>query len=146
VKFLKWFGIVAAAYIVFVVLFETVFLGMNQPKLENSLYQMLVLTTIDGSGDSQSRRLARFETDKKLYVSAHHWPRGWYKRSLKHPNVQAEIDGVKSDYIAVPVEDDELERVVAKYPLGLATRFLIGFPPPRDVLRLDPATDGDSEG
>ena len=131
-KFLKWFGIVAAAYIVFVVLFETVFLGMNQPKLENSLYQMLVLTTIDGSGDSQSRRLARFETDKKLYVSAHHWPRGWYKRSLKHPNV--------------PVEDDELERVVAKYPLGLATRFLIGFPPPRDVLRLDPATDGDSEG
>jgi hypothetical protein len=145
-KFLKWFGVVAAVYIVFVILFETVFLGMYQPKLENSPYQMLVLTTIDGSGDSQSRRLARFETDKKLYVSAHHWPRGWYKRALKNPNVQVEIDGAKSDYIAVPVADEEVERVAAKYPLGLVTRFLMGFPPPRDVLRLDPAMGDESQG
>jgi hypothetical protein len=145
-KFLKWFGVVAAVYIVFVVLFETVFLGMYQPKLENSPYQMLVLTTIDGSGDSQSRRLARFETDKKLYVSAHHWPRGWYKRALKNPNVQVEIDGVKSNYIAVPVADEENERVAEKYPLGLVTRFLMGFPPPRDVLRLDPAMGSESQG
>ncbi len=107
-KFLKRLGIVAAVYIVFVVLFETVFLGLLQPKLENLPYQMLVLTTTDGSGDSQSRRLASFETDKKLYVSAHHWPRGWYKRTLKNPNVQVEINSMTSDYVAVPVEDEEL--------------------------------------
>ena len=145
-KFLKRLGIVAAVYIVFVVLFETVFLGLLQPKLENLPYQMLVLTTTDGSGDSQSRRLASFETDKKLYVSAHHWPRGWYKRTLKNPNVQVEINSMTSDYVAVPVEDEELEQVAAKYPLGLVTRFLMGFPPPRDVLRLDPAKGGESQG
>ncbi len=145
-KVLKWLGIIAAFYVSFVVVFETAFLGMYQPTLESTGIPMLVITTTDDSGESRKRRLARFETDEKLYVSAHHWPRGWYKRTLKNPNVQVEIDGVTSDYIAVPVEEEEFERVAAKHPLGLLVRFLMGFPPPRDILRLDPAIDGDFQG
>jgi len=103
---------------------------------------MLVITTTDDLGKSQKRRLARFQTDEKLYVSAHHWPRGWYKRSLKSPNVQVAIDGVTSDYIAVSVEEEEFQRVAAKHPLGFLVRFLMGFPPPRDILRLDPIVGG----
>jgi len=84
-------GIVIAIYIIFVVLFEGVFLGYNQPKLESAGIPMLVLTTTDEAGDSSPRRLARIETDGKLYVSAHHWPRGWYYEAVANPDVQVEM-------------------------------------------------------
>ena len=145
-KALKWLGIIAAFYVSFVVVFETVFLGMYQPTLESTGIPMLVITTTDDSGEPLERRLARFETDGKLYVSAHHWTRGWYKRSLKNPNVQVEIDGVTLEYIAVPVEGEEFEQVAAQYPLGVLVRFLMGFPPPRDILRLDPAMGSGIQG
>ena len=51
-----------------------------------------------------------------------------------------EIDGAAADYVAVPVEGEEFERVAAEYPLPLPIRFLMGFPPPREILRLDPTT------
>ena len=82
--------------------------------------------------------LARFETDGKLYVSAHHWPRAWYGRAIENPNVRVEIDGVAAEYVAVPVEGAEFERVAAEHPVPLPIRFLMGFPPPREILRLDP--------
>jgi hypothetical protein len=44
-----------------------------------------------------------------------------------------------ADYIAVVVEGEEFERVAAEHPLPLPILFLMGFPPPRDILRLDPA-------
>ena len=141
-KILKWSGIIAAFYVSFVVVFESAFLGMYQPTLESTGIPMLVITTADESGESLKRRLARFETDEKLYVSAHHWPRGWYKRALKNPSVQVEIDGVTSNYVAVPVVEEEFDRVVAKHPLGFLVRFLMGFPPPREILRLDPTMGG----
>ena len=103
---------------------------------------MLVITTTDDSGEFRDRMLARFETDGKLYVSAHHWPRGWYKRARKNPNVRVEIDGVVSDFIAVPVDGEEFERVATEYPLPFLVRFLMGFPPPRDILCLDSAIPG----
>jgi hypothetical protein len=53
--------------------------------------------------------------------------------------VRVEIDGVVADYIAVAVEGEEFERVAAEHPLPLRFLFLMGFPPPRDILRLDPA-------
>jgi hypothetical protein len=137
-KVLKLLGIVAVVYVSFVVVFETLFLGMYQPTLERTGIPMLVIATTDGSGETIERRLARFEMDGNLYISAHHWTRGWYKRALKYPNVRVEIDGVMSNHIAVPVEGKEFERVAAEYPLGLLVRFLMGFPPPRDILRLDP--------
>ena len=138
-KVLKWVGVLVAVYVGFVVAFETLYLGWYQPKLASTGIPMLVITTTDDSGVSRERRLARLETDGRLYVSAHHWPRGWYRRALQNPNVRAEIDGAVADYIAVPVDGEEFERVAAEHPLPLPVRFLMGFPPPRDILRLDPA-------
>jgi hypothetical protein len=51
--------------------------------------------------------------------------------------VQAEIGGVTANYTAVPVSDAEFDRVAAEHPLSLPVRFLMGFPPARDILRLD---------
>ncbi len=138
-KVLKWVGVVVAVYVGFVVAFETLFLGLYQPKHENTGIPMLVITTTDDSGVSLDRRLARFETDGRVYVSAHHWTRGWYSRALENPNVRVEMDGAAADYIAVPVDGKEFERVAAEHPLPLPILFLMGFPPPRDILRLDPA-------
>ena len=137
-KVLKWLGVVVAVYVGFVVAFETLFLGLYQPGLGSSGIPMLVITTTDDSGVSRERRLARFETDGKLYVSAHHWTRGWHSRALENPNVRVEIDSVVADYLAVPVEGEEFERVAGEHPLPLRFLFLMGFPPPRDILRLDP--------
>jgi hypothetical protein len=137
-KVLKWVGAILAVYVAFVVAFETLFLGLYQPKLDIMGIQELVITTTDDSGESRERRLALFETDGKVYVSAHHWPRGWHTRALENPNVRVEIEGVVTDYVAVAVEGEEFERVAAKHPLPLPILFLMGFPPPRDILRLDP--------
>jgi len=136
-KILKWFGIILAAYIALVVVFETLFLGLLQPKLEASGLPMLVITTVDESGESRDRRLARFELDRNIYVSAHHWPRGWYEQAIEEPNVRAEIDGEVADYRAVPVSRAEFDRVEARYPIPLSFKILMGFPPQRDLLRLD---------
>jgi len=140
VKVLKWVGVVVAVYVCFVAAFGTLFLGLYQPKLERTGIPMLVITTTDDSGVSRERRLARFETDGKVYVSAHHWSRGWHNRALENPNVRVQIDGVVSDHIVVPVDGEEFERVAAENPLPLPIRFLMGFPPPREILRLDPTT------
>ncbi len=138
-KVLKWVGVLVAVYVGFVLAFETLFLGWYQPKLERTGIPMLVIATTDDSGVSRERRLARFETDGRLYVSAHHGPRGWYSRALENPNVRVEIDGAVADFIAVPVDGKEFERVAGQHPLPLRFLFLMGFPPPRDILRLDPA-------
>ncbi len=134
----KWLGILLAIYVGFVVIFETVYLRMMQPTLESTGIPMLVITSTDEDGNALSIRVARLEIDGKLYVSAHHWTKGWYHRAVKHPNVQIEIDGVVSDYTAVPVEGEEYEYVVTKVPLPLTVRFLMGFPLTRSILRLDP--------
>ena len=139
-KVIKRVGIVLGIYVVFVVLFESVYLGWYQPTFSRAGIPMLVLTMTDEEGVSRDRRLARFENDGNLYVSAHHWPRGWYRRAIANPNVRVEIEGVVADYIAVPVEGEEFDRVATENPLPLPILFLMGFPPPRDILRLDPVT------
>jgi hypothetical protein len=144
-KVLKWLGVVIAVYVCFVVVFETGYLGLYQPSFESSGIPMLVITTTNDSGKSRDRMVARLETNGKLYVSAHHWPRGWYKSARENPNVQVEIDGVVADYIAVPVGGEEFKRVAAEHPLPLPVRFLMGFPPPRDILRFDLTTPGIKE-
>ena len=138
-KVLKWLAIVAAVYVGFAVVFEAVIMGMIQPKLERSALPMLVITTTDDSGESDARRLARLELDGRIYVSAHHWPRGWYHRAVANPEVRVEVDGVESDYLAVPIEGEEFDRVAAAVPLPFPVRFVMGFPPERNILRLDPA-------
>ena len=137
-KLAKIVGVIVAIYIAFVVLFEAGFLGYYQPKLESTGIPMLVVTVTDEAGEATSRRLARFETDGKTYVSAHHWTRGWYHNAVKNPKVSVEIDGAIADYIAVQVEGDEFQDVATQFPLPFAALFLMGFPPERDILRFDP--------
>lgn len=137
-RVLKWLGILLAVYVGFVVIFETVYLRMMQPTLESTGIPMLVITSTDEDGHELGLRVARFEMDGKLYVSAHHWTQGWYHRAVKYPNVQAEIDGVVADYTAVPINGEEYERVVTRFPIPLFAKILMGFPPSRNILRLDP--------
>jgi hypothetical protein len=136
----KWLGVVFGVYVGLVIIFETLYLGLYQPSFEESGIPMLLLTTTDADGETNDRMLARFETDGKIYLSAHHWPRGWYHRARNNPAVQAEIDGITSSYTAVPISGAEFARVAADHPLPLPVRFLMGFPPPRDILRLDPTS------
>ena len=152
-KVFKWLGILVGVYAVFVLLFESVFLGMYQPSFEDPEgcsnadsgktlrrdcgIPMIVITTTDDKGKSNNTMLARFISDGKLYISAHHWTRGWYNRARKNPKVRGEIQGNSEDYMAVPLEGEEFERVAAGYPLPISARFLMGFPPPRKILRLD---------
>jgi len=100
-------GGIALVYVLFVVLFEAVYLGYFQPSFEEAGIPMLVIKTTESSGEVSERRLARLKVDDKIYVSAHHWPRGWYKRALENPEVRVEIDGVTAHYRAVPVEGPE---------------------------------------
>jgi hypothetical protein len=135
-KILRGFGIVVAGYVVMIVLFES-FLGLGQPKAERMGLPMLVVTTTDTSGESYERRLALFETEGRMYVSAHHWPRAWYRRALERPEVRIDFEGVIGDYTAVVVEGSEYDRVVTEHPIPLPATILMGFAP-RDLLRLDP--------
>jgi hypothetical protein len=57
---------------------------------------------------------------------------------MENPEVVVQIDGVSEDYLAVAVEGEEFERIDAEFPLGFVVNFLMGFPPERDIVRLDP--------
>ena len=95
-KLLKWLSGVVGIYVVFVVIFETVYLGYMQPSFEEGGIPMLDIVTNDDSGNLNKRRLARFESSEgHLYVSAHHWTRGWYHELVTNPEVSVEIDGAK---------------------------------------------------
>ncbi len=137
-KVLKWLAGIFIAYVLFVIAFEAGYLGMMQPSFADNGIPMVRLTTTDDAGNPQPRMLARLETDGAIYVSAHHWPRGWYGAALNRPEVQAEIDGLTAPYTAVAVEGAEHAAVSERFPLPFAVRFLMGFPPERDILRLDP--------
>ena len=139
-KLLKWVGSIFGIYVVFVLIFETVYLGHFQPSFEEGGIPMLDIVTTDDSGNLNQRRLARFESSKgHVYVSAHHWTRGWYHELVANPEVSVEIDGNAANYVAVNVEGDEFDRAAAEFPLSFVIRFLMGFPPTRDIVRLDPA-------
>ena len=132
-KIVKILAIVLAVYVGIVVLFESS-LGYFQPAGGGTI----VITTSDGSGNSNDRVVQRLDSAGQLYIAANHWPRAWYRRVLEHPEVQVTADGQKRTYRAVQVSAEEHDRVNAEHPLGLLARFLMGFPPRRFV-RLDPA-------
>ena len=137
-KLLKWFGYILIGYVSLVFLFETVFLAVFQPKLEGERLKNLVITTTDNSGHPDPRRITYVRVDEAIYVSAHHWPRGWYHQAIKSPNVGVELEGSYDDYLAVPVAGREFKAVSEAFPLTFVARFLFGFPPQRNILRLDP--------
>lgn len=141
-KLLKWVGSIFGIYAVFVLIFESVYLGYFQPSFEEGGIPMLDITTIDAGGNLAKRRLAWFESSEgHIYVSAHHWTRGWYHQLVAKPEVSAEINDVTADYTAAIVTGNEFDRVSTEYPLTFVVRFLMGFPPKRDIVRLDPASN-----
>lgn len=131
-KAVKLIAILFLAYVGIIVAFESL-LGYFQPAGQSTL----VITTSDEDGTTHDRVLARLESDGQLFVAANHWPRAWYKRALENPSVQVALDGVKGAYLAVPVTDEEHDRVNGENSLGVVFRFLTGFPP-RYIVRLDP--------
>lgn len=131
-KALKIVVIVVLVYVGIVAAFESL-IGYFQPEAGS----VLVITTFDADGTAHDRVVTRLESEGQLYVAANHWPRAWYKRVLKNPEVQVTQDGEKGDYRAVPVTGAEHDRVDADNSLGLVFRVLTGFPP-RYFVRLDP--------
>ena len=117
-------------YIGLVVLFES-WLGYSQPTNTNSL----VITTFD-SMEAKDRVLSAVNKDGKLYVSANHWPRSWYRQTLSNPNVEVLYKGEKKPYLAVPVEGEEHDRLMIEHAHPLTFRILTGFPP-RYFIRFD---------
>ena len=138
-KLAKWLGGIVAIYALFVILFETVYLGYMQPSFEEQGIPMLILTTQTNSGEKVPRMLANMSVENRIYVSAHHWPRSWYDNAVAYPQVEVEIDGTKAPFVAVPISGAEFDEVAQAWPLVFVVRFLMGFPPEREILRLDPS-------
>ncbi len=132
VKAVKLIAILFLGYVGMVVAFESL-LGIFQPTSQSTL----VITTTDEDGATNDRVLARLESNGQLFVAANHWPRAWYKQALENPSVQVAMDGEKGAYLAIPVTDEEHDRVDSENRHGIAFRILTGFPP-RYFIRLDP--------
>lgn len=130
---------IAIAYVVVVAGFET-WLGYSQPSGKSTL----VITTEDSSGTQGDRVLSRLDSQDKIYVSANHWPRRWYRQAMRRPNVEIDTGDGKRPYVAVPVIGDEHDRLLSEHPHTLGFRLLTGFPP-RFFVRLEPlpATEHD---
>ena len=130
-KILKIISIgLVVVYIGLVVLFES-WLGYSQPSNQNTL----VITTFDNQ-EAKHRVLSAVNNDGKLYVSANHWPRAWYRQALSNPNVEVNYKGETNSYLAVPVEGKQHDKLKEEHAHSLTFRILTGFPP-RYFLRLD---------
>ncbi len=124
ILFLVYAGVVAT--------FESL-LGYFQPQGDG----MIVITTTNAEGVSKDRVVSRIDSADQLYVAANHWPRSWYRQTLALPNVSVTVNDVTAEYLAVPIDGAEHDRVDADHPLPLSFRILTGFPP-RYFIRLDP--------
>jgi hypothetical protein len=105
-----------------------------QPEIAGST---IVISTTDSDGTSHDRVLSPIDDDGRLFVAANHWPRAWYHRALAHPEVRVTRDGQSNDYRAVPVSEEERERLLAESGFPLIGYLFTGFAP-RQFLRLDP--------
>ena len=128
----KIIGGALIGYVALVVGFETL-LGVVQPDTGDTI----VITTTDAEGVSSDRVLGRDFAGGQHYASANHWPRAWYRNALANPRVRVTMDGATADYIAVPVDDAEHERVAAEIGNGFLFKLMVGFAPQR-FLRLEP--------
>ena len=132
IKAVKLIAVLCLVYVGIVIAFESL-IGYFQPGGGT----MLVISTTANDGTPNDRVLSPLKSNGRLYVAANHWPRAWYNRALKNPNVQVTLDGEKEDYLAVPVTGEEHDRVNGDNSLGMMFRIVTGFPP-RYFVRLDP--------
>lgn len=129
------FGLGLLAYVGLVAVIETL-LGVLQPDTGDTI----VITTTGADGVATDRVLGRDFAGGRHYASVNHWPRAWYHEALANPRVQVTMDGVTADYIAVPVDDEEHERVAAEIGNGIVFKIMVGFAPQR-FLRLKPVSE-----
>ena len=87
-----------------------------------------------GAGGSSSGLV---EAGYELKLAANHWPRAWYHRALENPDVSVTRNGETTDYRAVPVTEEERERLLDESGFPLVAYVFTGFAP-RQFLRLDP--------
>ena len=120
-------------YVGYVAYFEAS-LAYRQPQGRTSL----VIATFN-NGDRHERVLRLEQIDGNNYIAANHWPRAWYRQSLRNPDVEVKMPGTEefAPFTAVPLEGAELDRISDIYSFGFNFRFQTGFPP-RRFLRLDP--------
>ena len=127
----KIIGIALIAYLGIVVLFESA-LGYFQPQGDDTL-----MLSVKGDNGTSLRVLSRIEVDDQLYVAVNHWPRGWFNKVLKNPDVKVTIGGETADYRAVKVTaGDESARIDSAKPRSFIFLLLTGFPP-RQFVRLE---------
>jgi hypothetical protein len=142
VKSIKIVGTVMLAYLGLVVVFES-YLGIVQPRFgadnPGGWDATIVITTTSEEGVALDRVVVPLETEGRLYVSANHWPRSWYKRALENSAVRVTSGGETKDYTAVPVpaSGEEHDRLEREHSHPVWFRFMTGFPP-RLFLRLEP--------
>jgi len=104
---------------------------------ENLGGETIVLSTTSPDRKSYERVLSPIDDDGQLFVAANHWPRAWYHRALENPEVRVTRDGETTDYRAVPVSEQERERLLDESGFPLVLYVFTGFAP-RQFLRLDP--------
>jgi len=142
VRTIRYIGIAVLAYVAVVVAFE-LYLGLVQPRFRRDLVEEwdapVVITTAGADGSTEDRLVVPMVTEGHLYVSANHWPRSWYKRAMKNPEVRVTKNGETNDYLAVPIDpaSPEHDRLEREHPHPAWFRFLTGYPPRRFV-RLEP--------
>jgi hypothetical protein len=132
-------GMAVSAYLGLVILFEIVVVVFGARQAASGVQPPAPFVVI-GTADSRRSResvVAAVEVDGHLYVATNHWPRSWFLRAVRSPEVEVTRGGERRKYLAAPVEGPERERVSNRYRLPFAIRFLTGFPP-RAFLRLNP--------
>jgi hypothetical protein len=103
---------------------------------ENLGGETIVLSTTGPDGKSYERVLSPIDNDGQLFLAANHWPRAWYHRALENPEVRVTRGGETTDYRAVPVSEQERERLLDESGFPLVLYVFTGFAP-RQFLRLD---------
>jgi hypothetical protein len=94
-------------------------------------------STVPGRTDIENRQLSPIDDDGQLFVAANHWPRAWYRRALENPDVWVTRGDETSDYRAVPVSEQERERLLDESGFPKVAYLFTGFAP-RQFIRLDP--------
>ncbi len=97
----------------------------------------IVITTTDAEGNMHERVLSPIDDHGALFVSANHLPRAWYRRALANPDVSVRRNGETRKYRAVPVSEEERERLLDIPGFPTVAYLFTGFAP-RQFLRLDP--------
>jgi hypothetical protein len=104
---------------------------------ENVAGGTIVISTTDAEGNAHERVLSPIDDDGTLFVAANHWPRAWYHRALANPDVSVRRNDQTTQYRAVPVSEQERERLLHDSVFPAIAYLFTGFAP-RQFLRLDP--------